>query len=95
MGQCVSLFSRCNGYRDCKDGSDEECGIVDGGYKRQRRQTEEDDGSNYYYPRRDMRSEGTVVGFVCLSVCLSVCYSTFHFSNVCSSHKRYDLLNGQ
>ena len=38
-----------------------------------------------------MRSEGTVVG----SVCLSVCYSTSHFSNVCSSHKRYDLFNGQ
>ena len=35
----------------------------------------------------------TVVGSVC--VCVSVCYSTSHFSNVCSSHKRYDLLNGQ
>ena len=33
-----------------------------------------------------MRSDGRVVG----SVCLCVCYSTSHFSNVCSSHKRYD-----
>ena len=33
-----------------------------------------------------MRSEGRVVG----SVCLCVCYSTSHFSNACSSHKRYD-----
>ena len=28
-------------------------------------------------------------------VCLSVCYSTSHFLSVCSSHKGYDLLNGQ
>ena len=28
-------------------------------------------------------------------VCVSVCYSTSHFSSVCSSHKRYDLFNGQ
>ena len=34
-------------------------------------------------------------GSCVLCVCLSVCYSTSHFSNVCSSHKRYDLLNGQ
>ena len=48
-------------------------------------------------PSARMRSEGTVFGSVCLSVCLSVsvCYSTSHFSSVCSSHKRYDLLNGQ
>ena len=31
----------------------------------------------------------------CSWVCLCVCYSQSHFSNVCSSHKRYDLLNGQ
>ena len=42
-------------------------------------------------PSARMRSEGIVVGSVCLSVCLSVT----HFSNVRSSHKRYDLLNGQ
>ena len=30
-----------------------------------------------------------------LSVCVSVCYSQSHFSNVHSSHKGYDLLNGQ
>ena len=43
-----------------------------------------------------MRSEG-VTGCVC--VCLCVCVSllplTSHFSNVCLSHKRYDLPNGQ
>ena len=46
-------------------------------------------------PSARMRSEGTVVGSVCLCVCVSVRYSTSHFSNVRSSHKRYDLLNGQ
>ena len=34
-------------------------------------------------------------GYGSWSVCVSVCYSTSHFSNVCLSHKRYDLLNGQ
>ena len=28
-------------------------------------------------------------------VCVSVCYSISHFSGVFSSHKGYDLLNGQ
>ena len=42
-------------------------------------------------PSARMRSEGTVVG----SVCLCVCYLTSHFSNVRLSHKRYDLPNGQ
>ena len=41
-------------------------------------------------PSACMRSEGTVVGSVCVCVC--VCYST---SSVCSSYKGYDLLNGQ
>ena len=41
-------------------------------------------------PSARMRSEGTVVG----SVCLSVCYSISHSSNVCSSQKRYHLPNG-
>ena len=38
-------------------------------------------------PSACMRSEGTVVG--------SGCHLTSHFSNVCLSHKRYDLPNGQ
>ena len=42
-------------------------------------------------PRRACAARVTVVGFVCLFVC----YSIAHSSNVCSSHKRYDLLNGQ
>ena len=42
-------------------------------------------------PLARMRSEGTVVG----SVCLSVCYLTSHFSNVRLSHKRYNLPNRQ
>ena len=42
-------------------------------------------------PSARMRSEGTVVG----SVCVSVCYSTSYFFNVRSSHKRYDLLHRQ
>ena len=50
-------------------------------------------------PRRACAARVTVVGSVCLcvcvSVCLCVCYSTSHFSNVRSSHKRYDLSNGQ
>ena len=33
--------------------------------------------------------------WVCLSVRVSVCYSQYHFLGVCSSHKGYDLLNGQ
>ena len=28
-------------------------------------------------------------------VCLSVTLRTYHFSGVCSSHKGYDLLNGE
>ena len=32
---------------------------------------------------------------LCVSVCLSVTLRTSHFSGVCSSHKGYDLLNGQ
>ena len=32
---------------------------------------------------------------VCVCVCVCVCYSQSHLSNVRSSHKRYDLLNGQ
>ena len=44
-------------------------------------------------PSARMRSEGTVVGSVCLCVCVSVL--TSHFSNVRLSHKRYDLPNGQ
>ena len=32
---------------------------------------------------------------VCVCVCVCVCYSQSHLSNVSSSHKRYDLLNGQ
>ena len=43
--------------------------------------------------RRACATRVTVVGSV--SVCVSVCYSTFRFSNVYSSHKRYHLLNGQ
>ena len=47
-------------------------------------------------PRRACAARVTVVGFVCLSVsCLCVSYSTSHFTGVCSSHKGYDLLNGQ
>ena len=44
-------------------------------------------------PSARMRQRVTVVGSVCLCVC--VCYLTSHFSNVCLSHKRYDLPNGQ
>ena len=46
-------------------------------------------------PRRACAARVTVVGSVCVFVCLSVCYSTSRFSNVYSSHKRYDLLNGR
>ena len=42
-------------------------------------------------PRRACAARVTVV----VSVCLCVCYSQSHLSNVLSSHKRYDLLNGQ
>ena len=42
-------------------------------------------------PRRACAARVTVVGFVCL--CVS--YSTSHFSNIGSSHKRYDVVNGQ
>ena len=44
-------------------------------------------------PRRACAAR--VCSWVCLSVCLFVCYSISHFSNVCSSQKRYRLPNGQ
>ena len=46
-------------------------------------------------PRRACAARVTVVVPVCLCVCVCVCYSQSHLSNVRSSHKRYDLLNGQ
>ena len=45
-------------------------------------------GIRSYYPW----CEGTVV---VRSVCLFVCYSTSHLSNICSSHERYGVLDGQ
>ena len=55
--------------------------------------------SAFINPRRACAARVTVVGSVCLrvcvSVCLSVCYLQSRFSNVYSSHKRYDLLNGR
>ena len=44
-------------------------------------------------PRRACAARITVVGSVCACVC--VCYSQSYFSGVSSSHKGYDLLNGQ
>ena len=46
-------------------------------------------------PRRACAARVTVVGSVCVCVCVCVCYPTSHLSNVYSSHKRYDLPNGQ
>ena len=43
-------------------------------------------------PRRACAARVTVLG---LSVCLSVCDLTSHLWNIHSSHKRYDVLNGQ
>ena len=45
----MSLFSRCDRYRDCKNGSDEECDVADSDYQlsmRQLRQTGDDNGGD-------------------------------------------------